>query len=70
MGYGGLIAMISAGYPHPPDDDDDDDRNRRRPPRLPKPEPPAARPPGADIVRDLIKDVKSEVPETEESMQP
>lgn len=56
---GAIAGMI------PPRDDDDDD-NRRRPPR---PTPPPPRPSGADIARDLVKDVKTEVPDTEEALQ-
>jgi len=48
----------------PPDDDDDD--HRRKPPR---PDPPPPRPSGADVVRDLVKDVKDPVPDTEEAIQ-
>ena len=47
-----------------PPQDDDDDRGRKPP----KPEPPKP-PSGADIVRDLVKDVKEQIPETEDSLQ-
>jgi hypothetical protein len=65
MGAAACIGLFVGMLPPRPDDDDDD--HRRRPPR-PEP-PPKLKPPGADIVRDLVKDVKDEVPETEETMQ-
>lgn len=57
IGLGGFI---------PPPSDDDDDDHRRKPPR---PQPPPPRPSGADIARDLVKDVKDQVPDTEETLQ-
>ena len=66
MTCGFVIGMGGIGFP--PDDDDD---HRRRPPR-PDP-PPKPKPPGADIVNDLLRDKPENdepIPDTEESMQP
>lgn len=61
--YGALGGLIPPSSP--PSDDDDD--HRRKPPAPPQPPPP--RPSGADIARDLVKDVKDQVPDTEETLQ-
>lgn len=60
IGY--LVGVL--GQDLGPKDDDDDDRGRK-PPKQEPPKPPS----GADIVRDLCKDVKEQIPETEDSLQ-
>jgi hypothetical protein len=54
------MAAIIGAFP------DDDDDHRRKPP-APKTPPP--RPSGADIARDLVKDVKDPVSDTEDALQ-
>jgi hypothetical protein len=60
-----VIGAVNAGlFGNLPPQDDDDDR-WRKPPRPEPPKPPS----GADIVRNLVKDVKEQIPETEDSVQ-
>lgn len=65
MSCAAIIGAVMGGLIPPPSDDDDD--HRRKPPSPPQPPPP--RPSGADIARDLVKDVKDQVPDTEETLQ-
>lgn len=66
MTCGAVIGYIIVARQYGNARPDDDDDHRRKPPAPPAPVP---RPSGADIARDLVKDVKDQVPDTEDTAE-